>query len=320
MNTGLKTLEWLYHEQLRVDAEWSLKTESGFLWWADRNMQRVEVLGTETDEDGDIAHIIRVETDFLRHVPPTARTRAVLNAVIMPASSMAGPVFDERNGTVTLCSLVRVHEGISEWMNPLISMACVLQVAEARIIGPRLAPALDAEAAESGHPQNGLRLIPDELADIIPNLVAPTGQESCRWNVREFAAARGGEPLPISARGSRGLSARFPCGRAFSQCEFRTDQRHPRYGNGLFVLQSFPAPRLSEDDGIRAALLLNAAELAKRPFGYGFGSYCFRDETIYFTSFFPNALYRRGLLQNFYVSCACRAGELGTCLSEFTGR
>ena len=37
---------------------------------------------------------------------------------------------------------------------------------------------------------------------------------------------------------------------------------------------------------------------------------------MYFISFFPNALYRRGVLPNLVVSCAQRARSLHTVLSR----
>ena len=67
---------------------------------------------------------------------------------------------------------------------------------------------------------------------------------------------------------------------------------------------------MSDVDGIRLALSLNATELTEKTFGYGFASYCFRDRTIHFTSFLPNAVYRPGLLPNIYFAGAARAREM----------
>jgi hypothetical protein len=59
-----------------------------------------------------------------------------INALLMSCAAMAGPVYDEKTGTLSLCSLVRVRESIREWMSALISMASLLQIAEARIMAP----------------------------------------------------------------------------------------------------------------------------------------------------------------------------------------
>ena len=99
-----------------------------------------------------------------------------------------------------------------------------------------------------------------------------------------------------------------------------TRQRaHPcvrTYRDRPLALQSFPVPSMSEADGIKLALSMNEIELTQRPFGYGFGSYAFRNARLHFTAFLPNALYRPGMLPNIYFSSGQRARELAV---HFTG-
>ena len=47
MNAGEETIDWLYRENLKVDEEWSIKLPEGFIWWADQNAQRIEIIGEE---------------------------------------------------------------------------------------------------------------------------------------------------------------------------------------------------------------------------------------------------------------------------------
>ena len=49
MNAGQQTVEWLFSEQLKVDAEWSVRTAKGFTWWAYRNAQTIEMIGEELE-------------------------------------------------------------------------------------------------------------------------------------------------------------------------------------------------------------------------------------------------------------------------------
>jgi hypothetical protein len=139
MNTGEKIIDWLFREQLRVDPEWSIKLRAGFTWWADCHAQAIQIAGSEADEDGETAYLISVRTELLRNLQLTDQAAGAINALLMNFASMAGPVFDKKTGTLSLCSLVRVHESIREWMSPLISLASVLQIAEARIMAPDLA-------------------------------------------------------------------------------------------------------------------------------------------------------------------------------------
>jgi hypothetical protein len=320
MNAGEKTIDWLFREQLRVDPEWSIKLPTGFIWWADRHAQTIEMLGSETNEDGETAYLISTRTEMLRNLELTAGASAGINALLMCFASMAGPVFDEKTGTLSLCSLVRVHEPIREWMSGLISLASVLQIAEARILAPDLAKLFGAESAESGHPLNGQRPLPDELAEIVKNLIAPAGRQPCKWLSEEFEQVVNDymrrPPCLLATNGSLGFTAEFPFGRESSLFRGTGREPHPRYGNGLLLLQLFRADDLSKEEGVRLALALNSSELTENPAGYGFGSYCYREGCVRFTSFLPNAAYRQGLLPNFYYAGASRACHLSILLNS----
>jgi hypothetical protein len=320
MNAGQETIEWLYRDQLKVDAQWAVKDASGFTWWADRNAQHVAVKGPWTNPWGAVDSLVTVETEFLRKAPPGEKTSSALHALLMPLASMAGPVYDEEKRTVKLCSLVPVHDEICAWMSRLISVACILQIGEARIMQHEIAKFLNAEAAESGHPQNGMRPDPDELAEGIATLVVPLGREPCKWTQEEFEAAveqyMQDPPSLGASGGGSSLTVEVPYGDFSSLCQMSGDAPHPRYGNGLLLVQSFPIRKASEQEGIRLAFSLNAISLRTRPYGYGFGSYCYRDGTVHFTSFFPNLVHKPGLLRNIYFSCVARAWEVNAKLSQ----
>jgi len=314
MNTGQASLEWLYSEQLKVDEEWSIQIPNGFKWWADQNAQTISVVDEEIGPDGETGFYISVRTEFIRDFNLTERSLKMINASLMSFAAMSGPVYDRESQSLDLCSLVRVHRGISEWMNPLISVAATLQIAEARIMGEEIAKYLEGVPATSGHPENGLRPVPDEMAEIVATVIAPFGQEPCKWQEAEFQAAvdqfmQQPPSLGASAWGS-GFTVEFPFGEQSSLCQVMGDQPHPRYGNGLLLLQSFPISVESENDGASQALSLNEAELSEGPSGYGFGSYVYRENTMRFTSFYPNVIYRPNLLPNIYFACAHRAQEM----------
>ena len=146
MNTGKQTVEWLFHEQLKIDEKWAIRTSNGFRWWADKNVQTVEVIRQMEGPDGEIGYLISVRTELLNSLELSGSALIKLNSFLMPFASMTGPVYDEQNKILSLCSLVRVYDAISQWMNPLISMAAVLQIGEARIVSIELAkmPARDS--------------------------------------------------------------------------------------------------------------------------------------------------------------------------------
>ena len=315
MNAGEQTIEWLYSEQLKVDPEWSVRTPSGFTWWAHRQAQRVEVIGQELGHDGSTGYFVSVRTEVLRSVTLDEQQRIWLNSNTMPAASMAGLVYDEREKTLSLASLVRVPDVIAQWMRPLISVAAVLQLHEAHTLAQSLAEELDADEAESGPPDRRMREAPDEMASTVDTLVRPLGRTHARWSPAEFTEVvdtyMNQPPALLGNAGGAGFAVEFPFGTEESSlCSASADKPHAVYGHGLSVIQSFPVYGKSQSEGSAIALSLNQAELTRKPFGYGFGSYIFRDGKVQFVSFLPNVLYRPGLLPNLYFACAGRAREV----------
>lgn len=320
MNFGEQTIEWLYREALQVDDEWAVRMPSGFTWWADKQAQTVQVVGGGLGPDGNPGYMISVRTDFLRSVHLNEKVLDLVNALWMPFASMSGLVYERETETLRLCSLVRIHAGISAWMNPIISVAACLQIGEARIMADELAGHLGCEVATSGHPMNGVRPEPDQMTELITSLIVPMGKQPSRWKQNEFRQAvdqyMKQPPALIANAGGGGFTVEFPYGRHSSLCNVSVEQVHPMYGNGLFLLQSFATERLSDSEGAKLALTLNTDELGGRSSGYGLGSYAYREGTIHFTSFFPNAMYRPGLLPNVYFACAGRARAMSVRLAN----
>jgi hypothetical protein len=320
MNVGQQTIEWLYSEQLKIDAEWSIRTAKGFTWWGQCNAQTIEVVGEEKGPDGNTGYLISVRTDLLKSLELTNKNLDFINLMLMSMASMSGPVYDAKQRTLSLHALVRVHAGIAEWMRPLISLAATLQVSEAMAAGHTLEDLMFAEENTSFHPQNGYRDIPDEMTEIVSSVVQPLGMQPCKWHPQEFKDAVDGHmqgpPSLMANAGGAGFTVEFPYDGISSLCQVMGGQPHPKYGNGLFLIQTFPVRGFSDVDGIKLALSLNAEELTQKPTGYGFGSYAFRDGSIHFTSFFPNAMYRPGLLPNIYFTCAARAQAMAWRLAK----
>lgn len=319
MNTGERTIEWLFNNQLQVDREWSIKTKTGFRWWADKNAQTIEVIGQVTVPGGASGYLVSVRTELVRSAFLDDRKMKLVNDLQSPFGSLAGIVYDSRGCALNLCSLVVVHDRIEQWMNLLISMAAVTQIWEARIIAPELAKILSAEEAISAHPEHGLRPEHDQMLDLIPTIVAPIGLRPCLWPASEFQEVFDNyvnrPPTLVANIDNTGFTVEFPYGNTSSLCRVMKNLSHPRYGNGLSVVQSFPYPHKSDTEGVKLALSMNEIELTQEPFGYGFGGYTYRGTILQFASFFPNILYKQGLLLNVFFSCQQRARELAVRLT-----
>ena len=319
MNAGQKTIEWPRNEQLRVDEEWSVDTPNGFTWWAAKNAQSIEIAGSEVGPDGDIGYFVRIKTEMWRNVELTDQSMAGVN-LLMSTASMAGPVWDEDRETISFSSMVRVHEGIWEWMARWISIAAMVQIQDAHFLGSQFAPVLGGEPAESAHPANGIRDEPDELVVGFAPMLATAGEQRSKWAAREFQQAvdqyMQQPPSLMASGGGRGLTVEFPFGDFSSLCQFQGDRPHPRIGNGLLIIQKFPVGEMLELDGIQLALELNAEELDKKPICYGLGSYCYQDGCVCFNGFIPNLAYQPGMLPNLYFACAGRAQAMSARLTD----
>lgn len=307
-------IDWLYSQQLRIDEQWSYLLPTGFTWWADQYAQTVEMVREEKGPNGETGYLLCVRTELLRDLELTDQALTEINAFTMRCASMAGPVYDVEARRLDLWSLVRVTDDNGSWMRYLLGAAAVTQLAEARIMAPVLADAVGALPATSEHPESGQRIVPDEMA-FAAGMFVTSGDEPCAWpesEFREVASQYVSRPPALSATaGGRWLTVEFPFGERTSITQVLGDQSHPLYGNGLLVLQRFPVDvggaALSEADGIRLALSLNAADLTSTLTGYGLGSYVYSDGMIHFTGFIPNALHKPGLLPALYFSCAARA-------------
>ncbi|HPX37702.1 MAG TPA: hypothetical protein PLH92_07515 [Mycobacterium sp.] len=313
MDLGAKTIDWLYNIQLQVDDEWSVRTPTGFTWWADQNAQTIEVVGQDTGPDGQPGYTIAVRTEMLADLDLTDEVLEALNEGPMRCAAMDGPVYDEATRTLSLCSLVRVHPEIASWMRILISTAAVLQIAEARLLGPVFAEQFGARPAHSGHPQNGPRPEPDDMA-FTAGVFLDQGKQPCMWPAEEFEESVKQymlQPPAVSATSAgQGLAVEFPFGDQTSLCRLSGENPHPIYGNGLLIVQRFPLSADTPAKGVRMALDLNGSDLTRQVAGYGFGSYAYVDDMLCFTGFLPNPLRSPGLLPSIYFSCATRAHSM----------
>ena len=162
--------------------------------------------------------------------------------------------------------------------------------------------------------------MPDELAEIVTNSIAPEGKLPSKWSQIEYERAVEDHMKPpfclLATKGDLGFTAEFPCGKSSSLFRASGREPHPRYGNGLLLIQSFRTGELSEEKAIRFALSLNTSELTQNPTGYGFGSYCHNDGCIHFTTFLPNAVHRPGLLPSSYYAAASRALAMSKILEK----
>ena len=321
-NAGQRVVEWLYSKQLQVDAKWAVQTGQGFKWWPYDRHQTVEVIGEKHDnEAGLTAQFVSIRTPIATDIELSDINLAAISSAIMHFATMAGPVYDEKEKTLGLCSLVPVHDDVEEQMGMFLSLASLLQLDAANALGKVFGDAGNGVNALSHHPTSGVREVPDEMTNAVQAVLIPAGKEPVRWPKKEFTDVVDDymqtPPSLMATSGQGSLTVEFPYGEHSSLCRMTTKDAHPRYGNGLLFVQSFAFPTMTPTQGTKLALVLNAQELNAEPSGYGLGSFYYDDDTMKFVSFFPNVSYRPGFLPILYFTAASRAEQIA---NAFAGR
>jgi hypothetical protein len=314
LNAGASVLDWLYQKQLQIDDQWSMETPRGYRWWAHEHAQTIEVVGEEQDAELGTAYFVSVRTDMLISVEPSDHARKAISMAIAPFVTLSGPVLDSESRCIELCSLARVHDGNCSWIQRLLSVAAVLQLAEVKTLSGIPMKESSASAATSGHPESGMRHPADEMSFVAERVVSPAGASPSKWGSSDFQAVSESlgrtPPTLLATFGTNGLTAEFPFGDRSSLLQICADQPHPHWGNGILLVQTFPGtiagiPNATIAD--RMAQELNRIELTKLHSGLGLGSFLAKNLDICFVSFVPNACYVTGLLENLYLIAATRA-------------
>ncbi len=325
------------HEQMQIDAGWSLRGERDLTWWGHRLAQRIWA-ETVLVEDGDDIVRVHAETDVLRNVAASeqiARTLSVLNR----NASLSAYIWDSQRGKISLRSSAYFHSENVPWLSRFFLSAISLQAAEAHLQPDALAKLVGGEVDESAHPQNGFREAKDEMLDVIRLLFGPEGRNPSRFTSEDFHAVMRLDPAPwvMANESEKGLTAEFPFAGCMPPTALLTvdnEIRNPLLGSGLLILLRLPLT-LSETDVDTVACQLNLAELKSPTRSHFMGSWCVDSErnvnlmqrglllsgqsvptgflekqakgTLSFCSFIPSASYRRGLLEVIIYSMAHRA-------------
>lgn len=317
MTADDQLLLWLYRDQLQVDDNWSIKHPNGFSWWAHEYRQDVACVAQICDHEGDWAYLMSISTDVVVDIPENANLESVLGELANDQADLAGFVYDLRERTLRLHSLMRVHDGIRPWAQRLLSVAAVSQLHQAEQLAETLAVATGGKPAASRHPIRGARKgsYRDDMAEVAACLFPQHGEELSRWGKDSFEQAvfyaaemRLGEVEITDA----GMRLEFNRSGLVSSLVVNPQFRHPEYGHGLLLSQRIPYEVPAPEKGVRLCMALNALHLAEYPAGYGLGTYAFRDGAIFFQSFIPNMGFIRGDLVNFVLS----AGERHETLAE----
>lgn len=312
----------------------------GFDWWPGDFKVEVRVCGPLPESDYP-EYCLSVRTDFLRNVDVTAanfqKTVSELNrgaptfaiCTYPPAfppglEEKLGPLHDLKSSKVWLASTAPVHEGTRNWLPCLFAGLAILQPVESQFAADGIMRRLGGQADRSTPPGRGSPTNLDSIQGAEKD-IALRGMEQSKWaNTGEFeeiAEKWGRHDFGFGIAGEGHLDMEMPFGDATARLKLRTDEPHPRLGNGLRVTLTLPVWS-SESDTDELTMEMNYTQQINLP-NYGgpfIGSWSaenwseFRKGDASFApaqSFFvPNLFYQRGLAETLVVYAMARAKRL----------
>jgi hypothetical protein len=309
-------------EFLSIDSQWSIPINRGIAWWAKDFRQRIWAEESIVD-GGTSLWRIHVATDFLVDFDlARSETRSWLG-VMLPFATQYAWVHEQQTGHLRLWASLWVHAEVFEQRLRDLATSAVLQITDAQLRAPMLENQFDETADVSEHPTSGHRSVPDELLQVVTQVLAPAGENASAWDgTGEFEQTTDAFNERNSALGSAdssGLTLEFAFGNQTSMLRLLTDQENPQLGNGLLQLLHMPFSS-SQEECLDLVMQLNwkeTQELTRSPL---LGSWCVSergDEWIpVFVSFRSNALRKHGDVFDVTMGQALRAKWMSAKFAE----
>jgi hypothetical protein len=302
---GNRVLDRLY-KLSQIDAEWSVRTEHGFSWWAGDLAQHVWA-DPPIQRNGHLLTRVHVRTDLVQGFDGTEKQLQVLGLLTRYATLSGWVRHPEDPSRLQFAAAVSVHEDAWEFLTDLLSLAGAIQVAEAHILIPMFEMVDGWTVARSAHPTSGSRHEPDDMLQVVEGL--PLREAPSHWAGSEMLQVLGmlqGPPSILANGDENGIAAEFsfPGPRGSSLLRISTTEEHPRLGRGCLFRLTLPP---SEARLTSLSDLLETNEREAQGQNYFLGSWCPAEEGPTYVSFIPNAAYRPGALQNVAMSLVTRA-------------
>lgn len=299
------------YDLLKVDENYVVDNEEGFTYWAADLATRVRTdLGIFRGSMS--VYRVTAETDLVRgrgHL----KELAMALEVEMDQCSFSGPVYDQESDTFKMFCGVYASSEHAHWLRKTFASAVALQMAEAHEMSKRLSKNHSTSPATSGHPRHGPRSIPDPILELAAGFFVGVGSQKSKWDGIPTWEQAGWimerEARTFETDRCTQLSAMFDwaCGGDEGLLlTIRTDEPHPKLGNGLHMTLTVPL-RLSPEAIGHLVLDLNTYEKVEYKRCHTLGSWCNHEGKLAFREFVPNALFSEEYLEETCVNMSTRA-------------
>ena len=176
------------YSTLRIDAQWSVREERGFTWWAKDFAQRVWAEPPFVEEGLAVSRL-HARADVVRGFSASRETVTML-ASYNKLASVKGFVWDSQQpDRVALAASMYAHDQNLAMVQRLFSFGVAMQAAHAQSKARTLAFILGAECGVSPHPSAGFRKRADDTLDLVERVVLPEGLQESRWPGKELEQA-----------------------------------------------------------------------------------------------------------------------------------
>jgi hypothetical protein len=298
-----------FRDMLGVETDWTIE-ERGSLQWRLWGARQRAWLDTATSTDQTRTTRLQLRTSALEWFPGSLAQLSALSAELA-FPTLAGIVRNvDHADQLELATSLDVQDEASDWAVEALVVATQVQAAEARHLAQSnalarvgLVPAVDLEANA-----------PTELTLRRGNLLhgrrTPQLVERC-WGEPEMSACVDVLKALLPAHVVRtpgGFHASFRIAGsdgARSILEVTADREDPLFGRGLLVVFSVPVR-----GGLLEAMALNEHEVRSLGRGHALGGWWApQGGLLRHCSFYPNALFRKGVMLPLILAYARRAGE-----------
>ena len=312
---GIRAIDYVY-STMQIDDEWSVRSDREFTWWGCTLSQRVwaEPL-REIMKAPAVLLNARMKLSFqVEESDELYQTLSMFNA----HATLGALAYDPVRSEVFYHSSVMIHDQIERWMQAIFLHTVAIQAADGFIKSGDFLMNYYWPSPISVHPFSGPRDRADGMLKVLQDVYVPTGTKASPWHQKEFELVRQkGDILAVLATsGEEGLTAEFPYSGSApavlllvkkeplqtALLQVRTNQPHPRMGNGCLMTLTLPID--SEDP--RLANELNLAEARGDSNCHLLGAWCIGPMGLTFVTFIPNACYTPGLLDLLFQRNALR--------------
>ena len=270
MGTGL--LDW-YQQSCGMEQEWLVREGRSLTWWPHQFRQTVVAQPPRLSHEEQVTRLVST-TPLAVNVPDDAPLELLIRAGNMEASFSA-LVFDPVTRSFRIGLAASFHQGNAAWLRSLFAVGSVLQVALPHGMPPESMTGSGMGQPDlAPHPRSGLRASPDEMLTL-PGATQQAGarpplvtEQVCK----EAARMLKGLGIPAKADGDA-LTVVTPLQNTKEMATTLLMQnRHPGFGNGLFILDT-PNLEVAEDKVTMLANRLNLRELTEPVDQHAFGAW-----------------------------------------------